>query len=186
MLSYTKNDYLLAAMLICLDIHLSATRPKNISTDHLMWGRDQRDEMLRALEGSYHIWKEYSKGSAEALKASEALATMLAKLRPESGITTKYGPLRSLNCPSSERGRVSSIRSRIFVSYNLGPPKTSSEPGSHDNIDSSAGPPPPQIFVEPQFIDWVGLQSGRSWNRGADFWGLTERARSLLHQQYAT
>ncbi|KIW20184.1 hypothetical protein PV08_00759 [Exophiala spinifera] len=95
MLSFTKNDWLLAAMLICLDIHLSATNPTNVSDDVSIWGRDRREEMLKALERSYYIWREYSEESVEALKASEALAAMLAKIRPEFGISTRYGSTRT-------------------------------------------------------------------------------------------
>lgn len=91
-LSITKNDYLLAAMLICLDLHLSTAYPESPSTDDRIWGRSRSDELLRALECSYYIWKEDSEKSVDALKASEALAAMLVKVRPEFGITTKYTP----------------------------------------------------------------------------------------------
>ncbi|KAF2093894.1 hypothetical protein NA57DRAFT_68922 [Rhizodiscina lignyota] len=94
MMSITKNDYLLAAMLVCLDVHLTVAQPSSICTDLAIWGWDRTEEMLKALETSYYIWKEYSQESAEAFKASEALAAMLEKLRPEfvpTGTTIESG-----------------------------------------------------------------------------------------------
>ncbi|KIW56636.1 hypothetical protein, variant [Exophiala xenobiotica] len=147
MLSFTKNDWLLAAMLICLDIHLStttATKSTNKSSDLSIWGRDRRDEMLKALETSYYIWKEYSAESAEALKASEALAAMLAKIRPESGIMTKYGGVPGSS--SCANGRSESVPDSNMTS--CAPLQSST---------SRAGLQVPDMFAEPGNIDWDEL-----------------------------
>ncbi|KAJ9629205.1 hypothetical protein H2204_008845 [Knufia peltigerae] len=149
MLSFTKNDWLLAAMLICLDVHLSATNKQtNVSDDESIWGRDRREEMLKALERSYYIWREYSEESVEALKASEALAAMLAKIRPEFGISTKYGLTRTtatttpVNCQSQ-----STLNSA-----------TACTATQNDAAETSGlGLQVPDMFSEPGDIDWDEL-----------------------------
>lgn len=141
MLSFTKNDWLLAAMLICLDIHLSATTTTNVSDDVSIWGRDRREEMLKALETSYYIWREYSEESVEALKASEALAAMLAKIRPEFGISTKYGLTRTT---SSLNGQTESTPESVMACA-----------AQNDAAKSGSGLRVPDMFSEPGDINWV-------------------------------
>ena len=93
----TKHDYLLGAMIVCLDLHydsISASlpeRPPNF--DMYFWTPAQRAEMLQALEISQQIWKESQETSIEAYKASNIIGVMLEKLRsplekPAQGPTT--------------------------------------------------------------------------------------------------
>ncbi|TVY38920.1 Fusarisetin A cluster transcription factor [Lachnellula occidentalis] len=87
--SLTKHDYLLAAMIVCLDLHydqVSETmvdRPPNY--DRYFWTPIQRAEMFKALESSYEIWKGTAESSMEAYKASSVLGIMLEKLRCSKG-----------------------------------------------------------------------------------------------------
>jgi hypothetical protein len=92
--SITRNDYLLAAMLLCLDLQTAVKEQptSQISNDVSLWGRDRQDEMLQALEISYHIWKESSEGSKEAFRASQALAVMLGKVRPGRDLARQRPP----------------------------------------------------------------------------------------------
>ncbi|KAF4633065.1 hypothetical protein G7Y89_g5061 [Cudoniella acicularis] len=95
--SLTKHDYLLGAMVVCLDLHydtISETlidRPPNY--DPYFWTPAQRAEMLKALETSQEIWKQSAETSMEAYKASNILGIMLEKLKcpkgqPAEGPTT--------------------------------------------------------------------------------------------------
>ena len=90
--SLTKHDYLLGAMIVCLDLHYDlvsenlAERPPNY--DMYFWTPAQRADMLQALETSQQIWKESVETSMEAYKASNVLAVMLEKLK----CPTKGGP----------------------------------------------------------------------------------------------
>ena len=93
----TKHDFLLAAMIVCLDLHYdtisetSPDRPPNY--DMYFWTPDQRADMLQALETSQQIWKEAAEKSMEAFKAAGILGIILDKLKlfprqPKEGPTT--------------------------------------------------------------------------------------------------
>lgn len=87
--SLTKHDYLLGAMIVCLDLHYDqvseslADRPPNYNP--CFWTPAQRTEMLKALETSLKIWDESAEASMEAYKASTVLRLMLEKLNPPKG-----------------------------------------------------------------------------------------------------
>jgi hypothetical protein len=82
--SIAKNDYLLAAMIICLDLRLSMSGTAHPpSDDFSLWGRDRREEMMQALETSYRVWRDSKDTSIEAFRASEAVSVMLRKVRSE-------------------------------------------------------------------------------------------------------
>jgi hypothetical protein len=79
--SITRHDSLLAAMLICLDLRLAmsvTTHPA--SMDISLWGKDKREEMVTALETSYHVWRDSKDTSIEAFRASEAVGVLLNKI----------------------------------------------------------------------------------------------------------
>ncbi|KAG9230604.1 fungal-specific transcription factor domain-containing protein [Amylocarpus encephaloides] len=86
--SLTKHDYLLAAMIVCLDLNYekvcenATERPQN--HDPYFWNPTQRAEMLTALETSQAIWKESSEASMEAFKAFNILNVILEKLKSTS------------------------------------------------------------------------------------------------------
>ncbi|KAL3421339.1 C6 transcription factor [Phlyctema vagabunda] len=83
--SLAKHDYLLGAMIVCLELHyesMSETMTeKPAAYDGSFWSPEQRAEMLRALETSLSIWTESAEASMEAYKASKVLGIMLEKLR---------------------------------------------------------------------------------------------------------
>ena len=83
--SLTKADYLLGAMIVCLDLHYDSVsesmteRPPNY--DMYFWTPAQRADMLQALETSQRLWKESAETSMEAYKAYNIIGVMLDKLR---------------------------------------------------------------------------------------------------------
>ena len=81
--SLTAHDFLLAAMILCLDLYYGAESdvPERSSADMYTWGLERRNDMIRALETSAEIWAETKDQSMEAYKASELIFVMLTKLK---------------------------------------------------------------------------------------------------------
>lgn len=83
--SLTKHDYLLAAMIVCLDLHydsLSEAAPTcPINYDKYFWTPAQRENMLQVLETSQQIWNESAEASIEAYKASNIIGVMLETIK---------------------------------------------------------------------------------------------------------
>lgn len=82
--SLTMNDFLVAAMVIALDLyHMNeqerAGRPQ--TGDPYGYPHNRRDEMYAALERAIPIWNEQQNGSMEAYKAHTALSVMLNTLK---------------------------------------------------------------------------------------------------------
>lgn len=83
--SLTSHDFLLAAMIISLDLWYGAEAEgvgggRN-SGDLYTWGLERREEMIRALEVSNDIWKETKDQSMESYKASEILTIIIDKMK---------------------------------------------------------------------------------------------------------
>lgn len=84
--SLTSHDFLLAAMVICLDgwLGTEAEVAGRTSGDLYTFGLERGSEKIQALEISQRIWAELRDQSIEAYKASEILRLMLDER------TTKY------------------------------------------------------------------------------------------------
>jgi hypothetical protein len=97
--SLTKHDYLLGAMIVCLDLHYDsiseslADHPPHY--DPYFWTPSQRADMLQALETSQKIWNESAGTSMEAYKASDIIGVMLEKLRSLTQNKLPEGPTTS-------------------------------------------------------------------------------------------
>ncbi|KAI9722611.1 MAG: hypothetical protein M1812_001542 [Candelaria pacifica] len=81
--SLTTHDFLLAAMIVALDLYYGteAERAGRSSGDLYTWGLERRADMMEALETSKSIWEESQDRSIEAYKASKSLSVMLDKLK---------------------------------------------------------------------------------------------------------
>ena len=81
--SLTAADFLLAAMIVALDLCYGAEAEGGgqSSGDMYTWGLERRADMIRALEVSNDIWKETKDSSMEAYKASEILGVILRKMK---------------------------------------------------------------------------------------------------------
>ena len=87
--SLTTHDFLLAAMLVCLDLYHCAEadrRGKKASSpasplNEDIYQEDRREEMLRAVDNCIGIWDSVREQSMEAYKASTALRVMVDKLK---------------------------------------------------------------------------------------------------------
>lgn len=77
----TKNDLLLGAMIVCLDLHYDSM-PEQY--DHYFWTSEQRADMFRALETTQKIWTELADSAIEAYKAANIITLMLDKVRRQA------------------------------------------------------------------------------------------------------
>lgn len=94
--SFTMNDYLLAAMILCLA--MSQWRKKNPSTD--IEDDESAIELLDLLRTNYRICAEEASLSVESRKVAEALRAMLRQLRPDEPLPPISSPASSLEPPS--------------------------------------------------------------------------------------
>jgi hypothetical protein len=82
--SLAKHDYLLAGMIVCLELHygiLADSLPEKSAYETEFWTTEQRDGMLKAVETSQKIWSETVENSMEAFKATKTLNIILEKLK---------------------------------------------------------------------------------------------------------
>ena len=86
--SLTSHDFLLAAMLLSLDMYGSlrdeatggTSASGSTSSDLMTWGNDRWQEVMELLAGSRNIWMEQQDQTMEAFKATEILGVILKKL----------------------------------------------------------------------------------------------------------
>lgn len=94
--SLTSSDFLLAAMVVCLDLYQSAEaerQGRRPSTDLLdgFAGQERRAQMMAAIEQSLGIWDTLRDQSMEAFKAHGILNAMLTKLRSHEAQLRQQG-----------------------------------------------------------------------------------------------
>ncbi|KAK1246205.1 hypothetical protein MKX08_000007 [Trichoderma sp. CBMAI-0020] len=92
--SLTSHDFLLAAMILCLELSSKSEQDSinaHLNSDTLTF--DGRQELLHALETSYSIWVAFIEVSPEARKASKALEVMLqiAKKSYQGSVRSEEG-----------------------------------------------------------------------------------------------
>ncbi|THZ09370.1 hypothetical protein D6C93_00100 [Aureobasidium pullulans] len=91
--SLTTHDFLLAAMIVCLDLYhtsesdrsavkTSSSSPSSPLTGDV-WTQDRREHMITALQTCAQIWESLRDKSMEAYKASTQLRVMLGKLKSQ-------------------------------------------------------------------------------------------------------
>lgn len=139
--SLSCTDFLLAATIVCLDLHhglqlQNAGRP---SGDVFIWGRERREELLAVLRRTKKIWDELRDETLEAWKAAAVLGVMLGKLNmgPENGAipTPAFEPQDEKQSAAMTLGLLSSGMSPM----NSGPPPTFADP-SFKMLDPSLAP----------------------------------------------
>ncbi|KAH8805983.1 fungal-specific transcription factor domain-containing protein [Xylogone sp. PMI_703] len=110
--SLQYHDFLLAAMIICLELSQNHESRPQTQSQQLNEGfkvtYEGREELYEALERSYQIWKSDGDESADAYKASEVLAVILQKVRKSSP-----------DIPHSDRGNSIEAKTRKSPPQNL-------------------------------------------------------------------
>lgn len=104
--SLTAHDFLLAAMIVCLDLWYGAESEGagRSSGDLYTWGLERRADMIHALEVSNEIWAETKDQSMESYKASEILTVILKKLKYCGNQSNGHQPPSSFPFPSAAGG----------------------------------------------------------------------------------
>ena len=97
--SLSCHDFLLAAMIICLDLHESQKQPTALSSEDL----EAQVEKYDALKHSYGIWMSRRAFSRDARRASSVLAIMLSKV-PRPSVTSEATPERPNAMQTSSNG----------------------------------------------------------------------------------
>ncbi|KAL4970176.1 Zn(II)2Cys6 transcription factor [Aspergillus stella-maris] len=97
--SLATHDFILAAMVLCLELHLSkdSDQPEDLRT---------KDSFLSALQVSHDIWGKYKEYSAEATKAWRSISIMLSKVNatPIDVATPSTGQATKIDRPFSNNG----------------------------------------------------------------------------------
>lgn len=132
--SFTYNDFFLAAMILCLDVSTSHQNEQNGEGD------DRREMKIDMLQRSYYICSEQKSTSKEARRVTEALATMLGKLRPS---------FTSVNTALPGSSADNSLSSPMFSLDSSG--AASGREGDNGSITGSLE----DIMSGPENIDWV-------------------------------
>lgn len=83
--SLQHHDFLLAAMIICLELSQTPERAAQAQSrqlnDKFKVTFEGRDELMKALETSYEIWASFRHRSTDAYKAYEVLGVILHKVK---------------------------------------------------------------------------------------------------------
>lgn len=93
-----RADFLLGAMIICLDLNTSETHGHPfIESSPPVVGKDgktvSREDMIALLEGNLHIWEQQAETSMDTFKAKEIVKVMLGLVKQRA---TKPEPLSQL------------------------------------------------------------------------------------------
>ncbi|PYH39760.1 Zn(II)2Cys6 transcription factor [Aspergillus neoniger CBS 115656] len=96
--SLATNDFMLAAMVVCLELH-------NLEREGEQGGQagmPRKDDLLFALQTSQRIWSQYKDESAEAWQAWQTTSIMLRKLN--APVLCSVSPLDSSNGGGNTNG----------------------------------------------------------------------------------
>merc|ERR1711881_225274 len=88
-------DFLLGAMILCLELHLISTAPSPTLAGP---NQDRVEEMRSLIEKSYNIWKQPVNHFADTEKAAKAMEAILQKIPRPSALGTS-----STNTPDTSR-----------------------------------------------------------------------------------
>jgi len=90
--SLTTHDFLLAAMVVCLDMYHTAQAEASgrTSGEGYIWALEKREVMYAAIERTVQIWSTLRDQSLEAYKASTILRVMLEKLRDHQELRQQF------------------------------------------------------------------------------------------------
>jgi len=84
----TNHDYILAAMIVCLDLYRTAQAEAEGHTagEMYQWALERREAMFVAIERAVGMWEALRDQSIEAFKASTILKVMLEKLKNHTSL----------------------------------------------------------------------------------------------------
>ncbi|KAK7413510.1 hypothetical protein QQX98_007587 [Neonectria punicea] len=133
--SLTLHDFLVAAMVICLDL--------SESTDISIYDRQHR---VRLLQRAYAIWTERGAKSKDARHASKVLAAILNKVETPAAADTNFSDGSTLvasDTPST---------GDAYAPPDLSPMQLTDYPVNFDEL-----PPLDSFFSNPERLDWNSI-----------------------------
>lgn len=110
--SLTTHDFLLAAMIVCLDLYHTSEAERlgqksstaSSPADSDSFAQDRREQMMNAIRHCIGIWDSLRDQSMEAYKASTTLRVMLEKLLAHQAMHSNHQALRTSAMPYPSRG----------------------------------------------------------------------------------
>ncbi|KAH7152010.1 fungal-specific transcription factor domain-containing protein [Dactylonectria estremocensis] len=135
----TTNDFILAAMVICLDLTMNLRRLGERGFSASKESDDGFQRYFAAIKASHGVWMAASEYSSEARIAAHALQSTMQRINDHRD--AYYGSL------TSQFSQVSP--------YSENPPR---------HVESSSAEYPPAMVIETDFIDW-GLLDNYSHDR---------------------
>jgi hypothetical protein len=139
--SLTTNDYMLAAMIVCLDLYHTSEAERagrRQSNEALDWTHEKRESMLAAIERSVAIWDSLSDQSLEAFKAHATLSVMLDKLKQHQAMLQAQHSFASAYSGSDPKDNPN-VAPEHSAAMTLGMLSGSLTPNAANLFDSSFG-----------------------------------------------
>ena len=184
--SLTTHDFLLAAMLVCLDLYhtMESERKGSISGKGSLTAESstasedvpqqsenyRREEMLQAVEHCITIWDGLAESSMEAFKASAALRVMVEKLKAHRDHQQYASQLPSAQRANAER--LHNHRGRGFPTFGAFPNGKFNDVSAGQGADAEDLLPPEQSAAMT-----LGMLSSGGLSPGQNF-GLPHPAGS--------
>ena len=174
--SLTTHDFLLAAMLVCLDLYHVAeaerrgrksSGPTSPITGDL-YAEDRGEEMLQAVEHCIIIWESVREHSMEAYKASAALRVMVEKLKSHRAQQKIMQQL-----PSSQQQQAQRLANFPLKSPNFG----AFPNGNISDLNTDDMPPEQSAAMT------LGMLSSGGMSPGANFGGMNMGQMSGAEKQ---
>jgi hypothetical protein len=152
--SLQLHDFLVAAMIICLDLYESHTKPATATA--APQDSKAQNEKYDALKLSHDIWSSRKTTSRDARRASDVLAVMLSKVARPSLISNPVNTIQDTPEPSDlARDPMDSFNSSPWTTNGNNIP---SQAFSTETNPPNTVNPLDTIFGVADDIDWVGHQ----------------------------
>lgn len=140
--SIQYNDYLLAAMILCMELSYNhaAGSPESRNDDVAVVVKD-RDDLISTLENSHQILKDLSQQSTDAQKAHAALTIMLRRVK--GGLHTIPPPKTNIPSTTTTNSQITeALHGKLAVLFRH----------TTERANMSIAPPPP-------YDDWSKLDT---------------------------
>ncbi|KAK4161956.1 fungal-specific transcription factor domain-containing protein [Cladorrhinum sp. PSN259] len=179
--SVATKDFLLPAMLIALDLHFDKEPQRygerQNSQSLFFWTREQREEMIKSLELTIEIWRELVDSSIEAVKASNVLEVMLAKVKSSAGSSHSRTPpdvtMRTGFFDSADAATMQSEHSAAMSLGMLSGGATPNSSSGFSSIQSPGGTTYPSLDLDLKGMDAEGFGLGTGIGTASDFSNTT-------------
>lgn len=152
--SMTTHDFLLAAMIVALDLYFTAQAEAEGQTSGEMyqWALERRETMFSAIEQAMKVWETLKDQSMEAFKASSILRVMIDKLRNHQMLRQQLNQNLSF---ANERHNGVAVDGHVAPEHSaamtLGMMSTGLAPDAMGNYGNNyAGGQPPRTGLTPQ------------------------------------